>query len=204
MVNRNNASIKAPANALDGQWVTYPDASEFGWRDITGQVIVRGQGVNDPDWTQIGSGPFYAYDFGVNDQCWFVFHIPHDIVPAVPIHLHVHWLTDGTNTNPVRWEFTYSYSRGFSQDNFDADGTTATAESAAAGSAYRHMVTETDQLTIAGLDEPDGLVLCRVRRVANGATDNTDGIFLLTADVHYQSTNRGTWNKSPVPSFYHD
>ena len=62
------------------------------------------------------------------------------------------------------------------------------------------MVAETTAQTIAGLTEPDGLIHVVVSRITNGGTDNSDGIFGLTADIHYQSTNMATVNKAP--SFY--
>lgn len=97
----------------------------FGWRDITGQITVKGVGANDPDWTQIGSSPFFAYKFSINDACWFSYHVPHDIVvPDSNIHFHSHWVSDGTQTASVRWEYTYMYARGFGQDTFNTAGTT--------------------------------------------------------------------------------
>jgi len=183
---------------------SYSEATPlFGWRDITSEINVRGVGATDPTWSQIGSGPFFAYDFAVNDVCWMSFHIPHDIVPNSTINLHAHWLSDGTETNSVKWEFIYAYAKGFDQAAFDmAAGTTVTAEEAASGTAFQHMVTETTSQTISGLDEPDGIVYTRIRRITNGATDNTDSIFLLTSDIHYQSTNIATRQKSP--NFYAD
>lgn len=171
----------------------------FGWRDITGEVLTRGVGATDPAWAQIGSGPFYAYSFALNDTCWMVYHVPHDFAPSTDVHLHVHWISDGTDANPVKWQFKYAYAKGFNQAAFDSAGTTITAQEAASGTAYQHMVTETSAIDMS-ITEPDGLILVNITRVTNGATDNTDTIFMLTADVHYRSTNLATLNKSP--NFY--
>jgi len=196
-----------PANAQKGageilgtRRMIYPDVDDFGWKDITAAVTVRGVGANDPTWAQIGTSEFYGYNFALGDECWFVFHVPHDIVPNGLVHFHTHWLSDGTDANIVRWQFDYTYARGFNQEAFNMAGTTITAEEAASGTAYQHMVTESDGQQIANLDEPDGLILCRVSRVTNGGTNNTDNIFLLTADLHYQSTGRATYGKAP--NFY--
>ena len=172
-------------------------SGEFGWRDITTQITVKGVGAADPSWAQIGSGPMYAFKFGLNDECWSAIHIPHDIVPGQPIFFHAHWLADGTDSNTVKWQWDYMYARGFGQDAYSVAGTTITAEQASAGQYY-HMVTETGGASITNLDEPDGIIYVHLKRISNGGTDNTDGIFLLTQDVHYQSTNIGTINKSPV------
>lgn len=178
----------------------YPRGPVFGWRDITAQVTVRGVGATDPDWAQIGASPFFAYKFAIGDMAWFAFHIPHDIVPGADIHFHAHWITDGTSTAPVKWEWTYAYAKGFNQGNFNINGTVVAAEEAAADSAYRHMVTETAAVSIPGLTEPDGIIYVRLRRVTNGATDNANGIFLLTSDIHYQTTDASTYGKAP--NFY--
>lgn len=175
-----------------------PQASgDFGWRDIMGQIELRGSGPNDPAWTQIGATSFWAYLFDVNDQIWIYFHIPHDYVPGTDIYFHTHWLSDGTDTNTVKWEWTFTYADGFGTAQFNvASPTTVTAEQAATGTAHTHMVTETAGVTISGM-EVDGMIIVRLRRITNGATNNTDNIFLLTTDVHYQSNNLSTKNKAP-------
>jgi hypothetical protein len=181
-----------------GTWnETDAESPAFGWRDITGPIVVKGVGSKDPSWTQVGSGPFFCYAFGVADECWIPFHIPHDIVPGAPVHLHVHWFPSGTNTQPVKWQFTYTYAKGFNQGAYTAAGSTVTAESAGPGVAYQNMVTETDAITIAGLTEPDGILYLHLSRITNGGTNNTDTIFVTTADVHYQSTNMPTIGKAP-------
>ena len=187
-------------NVLGDKRIIYPGSDHFGWRDITAEVTVRGVGASDPTWSQIGSGPFYAFKFAVGDECWFSFHIPHDIAPHCRIHFHTHWLAGGTDVNPVKWQFDYTYARGFNQEAFDPTGSTITAEEPGAGVAYQHMVTESEAVYIPTLTEPDGIIKARVARVANGATDNTDDIFMLTSDIHYQSTDECTFDKAP--NFY--
>ena len=188
---------KAPGDILGSPRLIYPNSDKFGWRDITGEITLRGVAATDPSWDQIGSGPFYAYNFGLNDKVWMVYHVPHDIVPNAQIYLHTHWLADGTDANTVKWQWDYTYAKGFNQAAFDSTGTTITAEQAASGTAYQHMVTETVGITVDGLTEPDGLIIVCITRITNGGTNNTDGIFLLTADVHYQSTDMGTFGKAP-------
>jgi len=193
-------SGKAAGDVLGDVRITYPGSDYFGWRDITGQVRTRGVGATDPAWAQLGSGPFYAYQFAVNDVCWMEYHVPHDIVPNSIIHFHVHWLADGTDVNIVKWQWDYAYARGFNQEAFDAAGDQITAQEAGAGIAYQHMVTETAGVKLATLNEPDGMIYVKITRLTNGGSENADGIFVLTADVHYQSTDRATYGKAP--NFY--
>jgi hypothetical protein len=173
-----------------------PVVPTFGWRDITAEILTRGVGATDPDWAQIGSGPFYAYKFALDDVCWMNYHIPHDYLPGSDIYVHVHWIPSGTNTAVVKWSLAYTFARGHNQANFSAAGDSTNIEQAPPGSAYRHMISESTAITIPTL-EVDGLLYVKLARVTNGGTDNTDDIFVLTADVHYQSTNIGTKNKAP-------
>ena len=167
-----------------------------GWQDITSEVKARGVGATDPSWAQINATAFWAYDFAVNDQVWMQFHIPHDYVKGTDIYLHAHWIPDGTDTDSVKWEFTYAYAHGHNQMAFDLSGTVITAEQTVGGTQYQHYVTETAAITITDM-EPDGILSVNIARITNGGTNNSDGIFLLTADVHYQSDNKSTMNRAP-------
>lgn len=176
--------------------------ADGGWFDIIGQIIPAPLGPSNPTWTQIDTGsPFYAYAFGVNDFVNIVFHMPHFYASSqgtapTPIFLHAHWFTDGTNTQPVKWQFTYTWAKGFNQGNFNTTGTAITCEEAAAGTAYRHMVTETSAITNADF-EVDGLLLVQLKRITNGGTENTDAVFLALADAHIQVDTFSTKNRAP-------
>jgi hypothetical protein len=181
---------------LAGTLETYRERIEDGWADITSEVKARGVGATDPGWAQISATSFYAYSFALNDQVWMNFHIPHDYVLGTDIYLHAHWIPDGTNTNSVKWQFIYAYAHGHNQAAYNLAGTTITAEQTVGGTQYQHYVTETAAITITDM-EPDGIIMVNITRITNGATDNTDGIFLLTGDIHYQSTGHGTPKRAP-------
>ena len=105
--------------------------------------------------------------------------------------------TDTTNT--VKWEFTYTFAKGFGQEAFDTTGTAVTAEQASDGQ-YKHMITETDGVDIPTLTEPDGFIIVIVKRITNGATDTANDIFGISSDIHIKSTGLPTKNKAP--NFY--
>lgn len=171
-------------------------SSDWGWSDVTGDISVRGVAATDPTWTQISTGPLYAFAFDVADYVWIQYLMPHNIVPGSEMYFQAHWLASGTDTNTVKWQFDYAYSDGYSRGAFDPTGVTLTAEEAPTGTAYTHMTTESGLIAVTA--EPSGILYARVGRVANGATDNTDTIFLLEADVKYQSTGiPATKNRSP-------
>lgn len=195
-----HASDSPPADVLAYTQKVFPDSGAFGWRDISAHIMIRGVGENDPNWAQIGGGPLMAYKFIPNDRCWFMYHIPHDVVPAAEVFFHVHWLADGVDENPVRWEWTYSYAKGFNQAAFDPAGATVIQQESSPGVPFQHMTSETEGVLLPALTEPDGIIQARIRRVANGGVENADDVFMLTADVHYQSTDRATFNK--LPEYY--
>tara|TARA_Y100000310_G_scaffold303578_1_gene342051 strand:- start:88 stop:714 length:627 start_codon:yes stop_codon:yes gene_type:complete len=169
----------------------------FPWHDILGTIDIQTTGPNNPSYLQVGATSFYDFQFDIGEKCQINFHLPHDYAEGTDVHFHAHWIADGTDTNTVKWQFEYAYADGHGGGVFPlGSSTTVTAEEAAAGVAYTHMVTETTAQTISGC-EPDGIIQCIITRITNGGTNNTDNIFLKEADVHYQSTGIGTKNKSP-------
>jgi hypothetical protein len=206
MIHRVSSPKQEEIEIRDVKFLTYLEArrlergedpyKDFGWRDITSEINVRGVGATDPSWAQIGSGPFYAYNFAVNDVCWMLFHMPHDYVPGTDMYFHAHWLADGTNTNSVKWQWEIMYARGYDREAFTPNSaTTITAESTSSGQFY-HIISETTPHTV-NEAEVDGIIYCKISRITNGGTNNTDGIFLLTSDIHYRSTNWATQNRTP-------
>jgi hypothetical protein len=168
----------------------------FPFRDILGVIDIQTTGPNNPAYAVVTGTSFYDFQFDIGEKCQINYHLPHDYVVGTDIFFHAHWIADGTDVNTVKWQFDYAYADGHGGGVFPlATPSTATAEEAAAGVAFTHMITETSAQTITML--PDGVIQCIVTRITNGGTDNTDNIYLKEADVHYQSTNIGTKQKSP-------
>jgi hypothetical protein len=175
----------------------------FGWRDIIGNLNVRGTGVNDPPFEIYTGTALRAYRFSATTmmEVFFVYHIPHDYVPGTDIFFHMHWSNAAAtpNTGNVVWGFEYSFAKGFNQEAFPAT-TTVTVTQASPATRYQHMVAETAAISIPTL-EVDGLLLVRAYRDAAAGGDTcTDAVFGHTADIHYQSTNMAT--KAKAPNFY--
>lgn len=185
------------------------DHSEPGypWRDLEGQISIRGTGGTNPTFA-VYRGGIRQFRFGVNDEAFLEFHMPHDYVPGSEMFLHFHWshIVDGVTSGSVTWGAEMTYAKGFNQAAFVAPVNLTVSEDAPT-EQYQHMVTET-QMTLSGgsasrIDtdtlETDGLILVRAFLSAN--TMNGGALpFLHRVDIHYQSTNIGTKNKAP--SFY--
>lgn len=194
--------------ATSSRTVTFPDKSGtvllegIGWKDLISSVASgRSPPVNAPTWTAFGvSGSRYELAFALNDYVVIQpFHVNHDVKPGGKAYVHVHWTTNGTQTRTVRWEFEIIRALGHNQENFGAP-VSKYVEQAAAGTAWRHMVTEVADADALTLVEPDELILVTLRRVTNGGTNNTDTVFGLTVDFHYESDRDFTPKKAP--NFY--
>jgi hypothetical protein len=180
--------------------VNWRTAQGGAWRDQLSQIVPPNAGPTIPVLTAFG--PFYrAAAWAVNDQLWTSWHINHDYKVGTDIHFHMHWFADGTNTAVVKWEWTFAHARGHNQEAFPLGGagTVITAQEAAQGTQYRHMITESVAVTVPNL-EPDSMILARLRRVTNGGTDNANVICGFQSDLHYQADTPGTKNRTP--NFY--
>jgi hypothetical protein len=178
-------------------------APTFGWRDILGDITVRGTGANDPTFATYTGTALRQYQFSATtmNECFLVFHVPHDYVPGTDIYFHIHWSNAAAipNTGNVVWGFEYSWAQGFNQMAFTAPATVKVTQACPA-TRYQHNIAETTAVTLANL-EVDSIILVRVFRDAADVGDTcTDAVFGHTVDVHYQSTNIGT--KQKAPAFY--
>jgi hypothetical protein len=175
----------------------------FGWRDMLGDISVKGAGASDPTFAVYTGTVMRQHQFSatVEQEVFIVYHMPHDYVPGTQIYFHAHWSNAAAapNTGNVVWGFDYSFAKGFNQAPFPAF-TSITVTQASPATRYQHNIAETVGITIAAL-EVDGLLLVRGYRKAADAGDTcTDAVFLHTMDIHYQSTNMAT--KQKAPNFY--
>jgi len=174
------------------------DTPTFGWRDILGDIVVRGTGPTSPSYAVYTGTALYAYSFSatVDNEVFIVFHIPHDYVPGTDIFFHVHWSNAAAtpNTGNVVWTFEYAFAK---KDAAFPALSSISVTQASPATRYQHNIAETAAVTIANM-EVDGLILVRLFRDADNASDTcTDAVFVHTADVHYQSTNMATKNRTP-------
>lgn len=182
--------------------------SDLLWRDLLGVIRKRGVGATDPvDATYRGG--IKQWQFGVNDEVWNEFHMPHDYVLGSDIHLHYHWSHIGTlvTGGTITWGAEVTYSKGHDQAAFIAPITT-TVVGDASTTQYQHIITEvqlsagTPSASQIDTDtlEVDGLILVRSYLSANNITVSGGAVpnpFLHYVDIHYQSNNIGTLNKAP-------
>ena len=172
-----------------------------GWKDMVSSITTAGvPAANAPALTAFGpSGLREEMLFDLNDYCFCPpFHVNHDIKVGGKAYVHVHWSTNGTQTATVKWEL--QISRALRATGVFGAPVSYYVEQAGAGVAWRHMVTEVGDADALTLTEPDELILVTLRRVTNGGTNNTNSVFALTVDFHYES-NRDTTPLRAAP-FY--
>jgi len=169
---------------------------DFGWRDIIGTPQEPLIAAGRPAWAQIATSGVYTWSFGTGEYQSYSYHIPHDYVPGSAIHFHVHWFSAQTAGAYTKWQFDWIYAKGHGQAPFPTTASQATVEQQQETIAYTHMIAETTGQTIDGC-EPDGLIICKVTRIAPAGTDVTGDVFVPVVDLHYQSTNMATKQKSP-------
>ena len=173
-----------------------------GWKDLVSPLDASGvPALNAPTKVPFGpSGLRTELEFHVGDYIFCQpFHVGHDVKVGGKALVHVHWTSNGVNMAPVKWEFQITRALGHQQAYFGGE-VSIFAQQTPGGGAWRHMVAEVDMADALTLTEPDELILVTLRRVTNGATDNTDAIFALTVDFHYEADRDSTPNRSP--NFY--
>jgi hypothetical protein len=181
-----------------------PTVGEAGWRDMLGQIVTRrAAGAGVPVYEQLGASPFYGYNFALNDSVQVNYHIDHDFCVGTSVFVHAHWAKNGTNVQPVRWQIDWMYANGHQRGVFPVTGgwETVTVTQTPESPAWTHQIAEIS----AGIEpaegfEVDGMLICVFTRITNGATNNTDKVYLLFGDCHYQADRFSTKNRSP--NFY--
>lgn len=180
---------------------------DFPWHDIIGWISPKASGAGSPTRRQYAGGNVYEWSFAQGDVCDFTFHLPHDYAPGTDLFIHVHWSHNGTDiSGNAVFDFYHQYAKGHNQANFSAEKdvtVTYNTTNISTTPQYRHRVDEV-QLTTSGgsatlgdtdLIEPDGLVIGQLKLTTIPSI--TSGfLFVHTLDIHYQSTNIGTKNKS--------
>jgi len=185
------------------------------WRDKEGIIIPDPAGVGAPTLQvfrhEVGA-KCRAYAYSVNDMIDMIFHMPHDWVPGTNIYMHPHWFHSGTNiSGTMSYTFSYTYAKGHNQASPDGDFQaekqqtfTFTNMSIATYPRYRHRIDEF-QLSDAGgtgnflntnILEADGIIHANVELTAEPTVTGGD-LYCSTIDLHYLSSNIGTYDKAP-------
>jgi hypothetical protein len=201
-------SITLPKTQGEGIKVDV-DAPDFTWWDLIGLILYKDVGAGSPLLTTY-RGNIRDVNFAAGDDYDLKFHIDHDWA-GKDCYIHVHWSHNGTDVSgSLILTHHVTYAKGHGQDEFPDEKTiTQTIGSLNVTNTpqYRHRIDEI-QLSVSGgsatlLDtdelEPDGLILIHFDTTTIPTITGGSGKpFIHFVDVHYQSTNVGTKQKSPA------
>lgn len=186
-------------------------APTYNWKDLHGWLKPDTGGVGAPTLAAFRGGVVRTFFYAANDLFDQDYHIPHDWAPGTDLFIHLHWSHNGTAiTGNFTVTITHTYAKGHGQANFRAEKVitlTYATVNIATTPQYVHRIDEV-QLTSAGgsaslentgVIEPDGVFSLQLKVIAiptiTGGTQNKPAILYM--DLHYQSTNIGTKQKSP-------
>lgn len=171
-----------------------------GFTDLLGQVTTKATGAGRPTYAVV-NGNFEEYKFAINDRIQLFYHINHDFVPGL-VYPHIHLETDGTDTRVIRFQGELVYAPGFGQGSYNYGSPTLfTIDQTPNGTPYTSYVAE----YLAGIDasawQVDGGCKIIWKRITNGGSENPDGVYVTTADIHYTSTASGATTPLKAPPF---
>lgn len=222
-IDMSNGNIRFPNKVDVEDDLTLPKTSgkgikvdnttpTFGFRDILGDQFTKNIGATKPTLTTY-NGAVQAFQFGVGDEAFMTFHIPHDYVAGTPIFLHIHWSHIGTlvTGGTVTFKATSILAKGHNQQAFQSTPSVGTFNGTASTTQYQHILSEVlfSDGTPTGIEvdtdnlEPDSVIEMTFEVDANDITVSSGGvpdIFVHFVDIHYQSTNIAT--KDKAPDFY--
>jgi hypothetical protein len=183
-------------------------SDRIGWKDLLAEPHTHASASKDPAESAI-TGTFYkALEFdnaivALEKEVYPAFHFGHDYMMGTRAYMHIHWLTNSTSTNAVRWGLQFSAAKGHQQQAFFTESggsTTVYINQSGTGTAYMHMIAEVsdaDAIPAANL-EPDTVVLARVWRNSSDAADTlAASVWVPYIDLHYLADRHATPNKSP-------
>jgi hypothetical protein len=187
------------------------DAPTYCWQDIIGYMLPDTGGANAPTLTAFRGGLTRRFSYGTNDKMDLEFHFPHDYAPGTDIYIHIHWGHNGTNiSGNLIVNFSHSYAKGHNQEIFSSEKTLALTHNTVNISTTPRWIHRIDELQLSSnggsatlldssLIEPDGIlgVNMTVTTIPTITGGSPNAPFIFFSDIHYQSTNLSTKNKSP-------
>lgn len=188
--------------------------NSFGWNDLIG-ILSHAKGGVSPVLSPVIGGQIQEYAYAVGEQGGNAYHIKHDHLPNSDTFIHIHWLHNGTAiSGNLVVTFYVTYAKSHNQAAFTAEKVitlTVPTPDILTIPQYRHMLSEIQLSSLtptanqldSALLEPDGEILLHMNITTAPTTvgaSRLNSIFILHADIHYQTTGVATINRTP--NFY--
>lgn len=199
------------------------DDPTYAWQDLIGSVRPDPERQNAPD-LEIYNGSIRAYAFSggtisTGDKADIEYHVPHDYAVGTDLYIHVHWShTCATISDDIEFRLEYTYAKR-TYEPMTAFSTPQNQSISVTGlditnyPKFCHAVNEIQMSKSGGgigylnTDdiEIDGIILANLTQIVTPTLGSPEGSsvaepYILTVDIHYQSTGVGT--KSSGPDYY--
>lgn len=172
-------------------------SDEEGWNDLTSEFVIGNTSPsNTPTWEDVGNGIYFA-NFAEGDIAFLNFHLKHDILIGSKLYIHVHFAPKGTMAagETIIWSIGYVSAERSNGQSLFGTLTTVPITYTATGTeiAGEHIVVEMSDAQAFVTPDVDALVSTKIER-GNGTYAN--GVYGITADIHYQVGRISTPNKA--------
>lgn len=188
-------------NIYDGNnWTVNNSYSEAGsWEDMVQYLGAGDKKASNPPTEEQDADDFTVLMFDVGDVVTLKFHVLHDYKLGSGAYVHVHWYPKTTMAvgETVVWNITWKIAKGHGQGESLLGGTTSfdiTHVADGTEIAGEHIITECSDLQAFDMIEPDAMLMVRIERAASTFGGDVIGV---SCDLHYQSTQETTVNKTP-------
>lgn len=155
------------------------------WDDLRVAGSARATGGNAAALANVNSTGIYAWRFTTGKELFFGGQLPHKYQLGAPLHPHVHWLADTSETYTGSWTLDYLWCNP-TQATPISNKITLTGSISGAQTALVPQITAFNAMTHAfGIS---ALLLCRLALTLSAGT----GIFLLEFDFHHENDSLGS------------
>jgi hypothetical protein len=160
---------------------------------VTTQIAIDnanlGKGNTAP--TQIIIGNYNSWEYDINDDTVFTFHIPHDWATGTDIAISIDWFIDqayATNNGEVKWQIVWAATPHDASEPLDGPTHTGTTDTGDINIPATAKTVRENSLTIAGAslsaEDQIGVTVSRIALTGgNDPSGNTDPAIL---DIHIQ------------------
>jgi hypothetical protein len=160
---------------------------------VTTQIAIDnanlGKGNTAP--TQIIIGNYNSWEYDINDDTVFTFHIPHDWATGTDIAISIDWFIDqayATNNGEVKWQIVWAATPHDASEPLDGPTHTGTTDTGDINIPATAKTVRENSLTIAGAslsaEDQIGVTVSRIALTAgNNPSGNVDPAIL---DIHIQ------------------
>lgn len=136
-----------------------------GWNDLVFEITNKNTGSSSPNWEKVSNTSFFGYNFSTNKECNISFIMRKDFKLGGQAFFQVHWFSDGTDLNSVKWRIDYTIATP--NGTFFNPSKTIFIEQNGSGIPFKYMVSSTNVSIDTTNLTYDSVILVRLSRIQN-------------------------------------